>query len=99
MIKCEYCGSRTVEVPDFEGADSYGEFRHICERCGAVGQEIFGHGISWTKGMFNKINNENSSMTVQCDAKEKCSLRHTTSCKTCKHNHGSEQDICCYEPR
>lgn len=48
MVKCKFCGSETIEVPDFEGADSYGEFHHICNSCGAVGQEVFGHGISWT---------------------------------------------------
>lgn len=99
MVKCEYCGSDTVEVPDFEDADCYGEFSHVCENCGAVGQEVFGHGISWRKGMFNKINQDNSSMAVQCDAKEKCSLRHTTSCDACKHNRGAKKDKNCYVPR
>lgn len=36
--------------------------------------------------MFNKINEANSSMAVQCYAKEKCSLRYTIFCDTCKHN-------------
>lgn len=99
MIKCEYCGSDTVEVPDFEDADCYGDFHHVCENCGAVGQEIFGHGISWRKGMFDKINKDNSNMAVQCDAKEKCSLRFTTSCESCEHNRGSKKEKNCYIPR
>ncbi len=49
--------------------------------------------------MFNKINQDNSSMAVQCDAKEKCCLRHTTSCETCKHNRGEKKDKNCYMPR
>lgn len=98
-MKCVYCGSETVEVPDFEDPDCYGEFHHVCELCGAVGQEIFGHGIRWKKGRLNKINKDNSNMAVQCDAEEKCSLRFTSSCKTCKHNRGMKSEKCCYIPR
>lgn len=32
---------------------------------------------------FNKYN---SSLGVQCDAKEKCDFRFSFSCNTCKHN-------------
>ena len=51
------------------------------------------------KYMFNKINQTNSSMAVQCDAKEKCCMRHTISCETCKHNRGSQKDKNCYATR
>lgn len=30
----------------------------------------------------------NSSLTVNCNAKEKCDWRFSTSCKMCKHNCG-----------
>lgn len=59
---------------------------------------MFGHGISWRKGMFNKINEANSSMAVQCYTKEKCSLRYTIFCDTCKHNRGRKKDKNCYVP-
>ena len=49
--------------------------------------------------LFNKINESNSSMRVQCNSNEKCCLRHTTSCDTCKHNRGEKRDKNCYEPR
>lgn len=98
VVKCEYCGSDTVEIPDFEDAEDYGDFHHVCERCGAVGQEVFGHGISWTKGRLNKINQENSNFSVKCDSEERCSLRFTASCDTCGHNRGTIQDKNCYVP-
>ena len=47
----------------------------------------------------NRINQTNSNKYVQCDAKEKCCMRHTTSCDTCGHNRGSEKDKNCYVPR
>ena len=46
-----------------------------------------------------KINETNSNLGVQCNAKEVCSLRHTTTCDTCKHNCGMKQDKNCYEKR
>ena len=48
--------------------------------------------------MFNKINEANSSMAVQCYTKEKCSLRYTIFCDTCKHNRGRKKDKNCYVP-
>ena len=54
----------------------------------------------WRIYMFcKKINQSNSSMMVQCDAKEKCEMRHTTLCRSCKHNRGKQKDKNCYEPR
>ena len=69
MVKCKFCNSDTLEVPDFPMAVNYGEFHHICENCGAVGMEIMGHGMHWEKGnienkatevpnMNNKLNPE-----------------------------------------
>ena len=42
--------------------------------------------------MFKRLNNENSSMSVQCYAKGRCGMRHTQLCKTCKNNHGEQRD-------
>lgn len=47
MIKCPYCNGDTTEIPDFDDAECYGDFHHICNDCGAIGYEVFGHGISW----------------------------------------------------
>lgn len=49
--------------------------------------------------MFNKINQSNSNIAVQCNTKEKCEMRFTELCKTCKHNCGKQKDKNCYEPR
>lgn len=45
---------------------------------------------------FNKYN---SSLGVQCDAKEKCDFRFSPSCTTCKHNCGMKQIKNSYESR
>lgn len=45
------------------------------------------------------FNIHNSSLSVQCDAKEKCDYRFSSSCKTCKHNCGMKQTKSSYEPR
>lgn len=49
-------------------------------------------GMKTIESSIYKINQENSNMAVQCDAKEKCYLRHTISCDTCKHNRGAKKD-------
>lgn len=51
MIKCPYCNSDAIEVPDFDDAECYGDFHHICNNCGAIGYEVFGHGIRWEYGL------------------------------------------------
>ena len=45
------------------------------------------------------FNIHNSSLSVQCDAKEKCDYRFSSSCKTCKHNCGMKQIKSSYKPR
>jgi NAD+ synthase len=47
MIKCKFCNSETVEIPDFETATDYGDFHYVCKNCGAVGYEVLGHGMVW----------------------------------------------------
>lgn len=47
--------------------------------------------------IFKGINITNSSMSVQCKAKDVCSMRHTTLCKDCKHNRGMKKDKNCFE--
>lgn len=49
--------------------------------------------------MFKSINQKNSSMMVQCTAKETCEMRHTTLCESCKHNKGEVKHKNCYEPK
>ena len=41
----------------------------------------------------------NSSLGVQCDAKEKCDFCFSSFCKTCKHNCGMKKTKNSYEPR
>ena len=43
---------------------------------------------------YNRIN---SSLGVQCNAKETCAYRFTTSCSSCVHNCGAKRDKVCYE--
>lgn len=45
------------------------------------------------------FNMYNSSLGVQCDAKEKCDFRFSSSCNTCKHNCGMRQIKSSYESR
>lgn len=47
MIKCKFCNSETVEIPDFETATDYGDFHYVCKNCGAVGYGVLGHGMVW----------------------------------------------------
>ena len=47
MIKCKFCNSETIEIPDFETATDYGDFHYVCKNCGAVGYEVLGHGMVW----------------------------------------------------
>lgn len=48
--------------------------------------------------MFNKINQSNSNIVVQCNAKGKCEMRFTELCKICKHNCGKQKDKNYYKP-
>lgn len=48
--------------------------------------------------MFKIINYINSSTTVQCNAIGKCKMRHSSMCKTCKHNCGKKKDKSYYKP-
>ena len=48
--------------------------------------------FKFLKSFFGGINAENSSMGVQCDARDLCEMRHTQLCETCEHNCGVEQD-------
>ena len=47
---------------------------------------------------FASINETNSNMAVQCDAKYVCRHRHTQLCDTCEHNCGWKEDEDCYKP-
>lgn len=49
-----------------------------------------------TKCIALKINHNNSTLMVQCDAEEKCEMRFTTLCKNCGHNCGREKEKNCY---
>lgn len=44
-------------------------------------------------------NEYNSSLGVQCGAKEKCDFRFSSSCNACKHNCGMKQIKSSYESR
>lgn len=53
-LKCIYCGSSNLkEEPQYglktEEVEAYGDCQHRCLDCGAVGHEVFGHGIRWEK--------------------------------------------------
>lgn len=48
---------------------------------------------------FKGINTKNSSMSVQCNAKGVCEMRHTTLCENCKHNCGVEKNKNYFEKR
>lgn len=41
----------------------------------------------------------NSTLGVQCDAKEKCDWRFSSSCNTCKHNCGMKKEKNSYVAR
>ena len=41
----------------------------------------------------------NSTLWVQCDAKEKCDWRFSSSCNTCKHNCGMKTEKNSYVAR
>lgn len=49
--------------------------------------------------LFQTVNLTNSSMGVQCVAPDKCRLRHTISCDSCKNNIGKYEDKNFYELR
>lgn len=51
--------------------------------------------FNWFKG----INETNSSMMVQCDAKGVCEWRHSSMCEHCKHNCGVKKDKNYFEKR
>lgn len=38
------------------------------------------------KNIFSTVNQNNSSLEVQCIAPENCQSRHTTLCYSCKNN-------------
>ena len=41
----------------------------------------------------------NSTLGVQCNAKEKCDDRFTSTCNLCKHNCGMKERRSSYKPR
>lgn len=47
----------------------------------------------------NGYNAYNSTLGVQCNAKEKCDWRFSTSCESCAHNCGPKKSNVSYEPR
>ena len=44
-------------------------------------------------------NRHNSTLVVQCNAKEKCDLRFSAMCNTCKHNCGMKKNKNSYVAR
>lgn len=75
-MKCEICGSKNVkEYPNFVGAEDYGDFHYVCKDCGAIGDEIFGHGIGWSTRNI-KI----------CSFQDKCE-DFCKKCSTCTNKH------------
>ncbi len=51
------------------------------------------------KKSFIHVNEQNSTIGVQCVATDKCSLRFTTMCETCKKNIGAKEEKSYYEER
>lgn len=49
--------------------------------------------------IFKTVNQQNSTMGVQCIASDKCGLRFTTACNNCKRNIGAHKDKIFYEPK
>lgn len=48
---------------------------------------------------YRRVNQDNSTLGVQCVAKGKCEMRFTTLCDTCRNNSGMKRDVNYYEPR
>lgn len=64
-MKCGICGGINVkEYPNFDGAEDYGDFHHVCQECGAIGYENFGHGVGW-----------NILKSNLCDCQSQCIYR------------------------
>lgn len=49
--------------------------------------------------LFIHVNEQNSTLGVQCVATEKCKFRFTTMCETCKKNIGTKEEKSYYEER
>ncbi len=49
--------------------------------------------------MLNKINRNNSSLAVQCNARKTCSSSHSALCESCRHNRGPKKYESYYKPR
>lgn len=45
------------------------------------------------KKFFQTVNQQNSTMGVQCVASKKCGFRFTTVCDNCKKNIGVHRDV------
>lgn len=45
------------------------------------------------------INENNSTLQVQCDARGICEMRYTQVCDGCKHNCGREKHINYFKPK
>ena len=52
--------------------------------------------------MFNflkSINEYNSTLGVQCNAKGICGMRFTQVCENCEHNCGMKKEASCFKPK
>ena len=48
---------------------------------------------------FRTINEYNSTLGVQCDAKGICRHRYTFICNDCEHNCGMKEEPSCFKPK
>lgn len=53
-VRCKYCN--TIMKSIIEDVEIYGDDEFLCEHCGAIAQEVFGHGLHWIKNNKSKNN-------------------------------------------